>query len=63
MFKNCTSLAGGKGTMYDANHDNLTYARPDGGTAAPGYFWADGDDGLNHEGVENVQSDKVQSTK
>ena len=38
MFKNCTSLVGGAGTTYDADHIDVGYARVDGGTDAPGYF-------------------------
>ena len=40
MFKNCTSLVGGKGTTYDANHIDKAYAHIDGGTSNPGYFTA-----------------------
>jgi surface protein len=40
MFENCTSLKGGKGTTYDANHVDATYARVDGGTSNPGYLTA-----------------------
>ena len=38
MFKNCTSLVGGKGTTYDANHVDKDYAHLDGGPDNPGYF-------------------------
>jgi hypothetical protein len=38
MFLDCTSLVGGAGTTYDANHVDVNYARIDGGTDAPGYF-------------------------
>ena len=38
MFMNCSNLVGGMGTVYDENHVDHTYARIDGGTAAPGYF-------------------------
>jgi len=38
MFFNCTSLVGGQGTTYDANHIDATYAHLDGGTSNPGYF-------------------------
>ena len=39
MFTDCKSLSGGAGTVYsDQNQKNKTYARVDGGTAAPGYF-------------------------
>lgn len=44
MFKGCTSLVGGKGTTYDENHVDATYAHIDGGTSNPGYFtdkWGD----------------------
>ena len=40
MFYNCTALVGGKGTEYDANHIDKTYARPDGLGDQPGYFTA-----------------------
>ncbi|MBB5226489.1 BspA family leucine-rich repeat surface protein [Treponema ruminis] len=39
MFKNCEKLAGGSGTAYsEKNPQDVTYARVDGGTDAPGYF-------------------------
>jgi len=38
MFTNCTALVGGKGTTYDENHTDYTYAHIDGGTTNPGYF-------------------------
>ena len=38
MFFNCTSLVGGQGTTYDANHVDAAYAHIDGGTSNPGYF-------------------------
>ena len=38
IFTNCTNLVGGQGTAYDKYHTDYTYARIDGGTAAPGYF-------------------------
>ena len=39
MFKNCKSLSGGAETKYsDQNPQDVTYARVDGGTDAPGYF-------------------------
>ena len=38
MFSGCTSLIGGEGTVFDKNVIDNTYARPDGGTSAPGYF-------------------------
>ena len=40
VFAGCTNLVGGKGTAYDANHVDHTYARIDGGpnSQMPGYF-------------------------
>ena len=38
MFKNCTSLVGGQGTTFDANHTDKAYAHIDGGMSNPGYF-------------------------
>ena len=38
MFNGCTSLVGGQGTAYDADHVDAEYAHIDGGTANPGYF-------------------------
>lgn len=59
MFDDCKKLVGGKGTIYDASHIRLDYARIDGGADAPGYFtkkepvqkWTEGD--LNHDGEVN----------
>ena len=42
MFHNCTSLVGGKGTVYDASHVDAAYAHIDGGASNPGYFTAAG---------------------
>lgn len=38
MFSVCKALVGGKGTAYDEEVVDKTYARPDGGTESPGYF-------------------------
>ena len=39
MFENCEELAGGSETKYsEENPQDVTYARVDGGTEAPGYF-------------------------
>ena len=38
MFMECTSLVGGMGTTYDANHVDYIYAHIDGGPDNPGYF-------------------------
>lgn len=38
MFYGCTDLKGERGTTYDANHTDKSYAHVDGGTSNPGYF-------------------------
>ena len=39
MFSGCTKIVGGKGTTFiDDGNKDVTYARPDGGPSAPGYF-------------------------
>ncbi len=38
MFSVCNSLVGGEGTVFNDKVKDKTYARPDGGTSAPGYF-------------------------
>jgi surface protein len=38
MFEGCTSLKGSKGTTYDAEHLDVSYAHPDGLLGQPGYF-------------------------
>lgn len=38
MFNDCTRLVGGKGTIYDPNHTDVSYAHIDGGPSNPGYF-------------------------
>ncbi len=38
MFYGCSSLQGNRGTTYNSSHTDASYARPDGGTIAPGYF-------------------------
>lgn len=38
MFRGCTSIVGGEGTVYDSNKVTGEYARIDGGVSAPGYF-------------------------
>ena len=56
MFKNCTSLVGGLGTVFDANHIDATYARPDE-KDKPGYFTS------SKQGLWDVQVNDVQCTK
>ena len=38
IFTNCKRLVGGKGTAYNEDFVDKTYARPDEGKSAPGYF-------------------------
>lgn len=38
MFTGCTNLKGERGTTYDANHTDKSYAHVDGGSSNPGYF-------------------------
>ena len=38
MFLDCTSIRGGQGTTYDANHVDVAYAHIDGGPSNPGYL-------------------------
>ena len=38
MFYNCINLVGEKGTTYNPDFVNITYARIDGGSGNPGYF-------------------------
>ena len=40
MFLQSSMLVGGRGTTYDANHVDASYAHIDGGTSNPGYFTA-----------------------
>jgi len=43
MFEGCSKLYGGKGTAYNADITDATYAKIDGGKDAPGYFTKSGD--------------------
>ena len=57
MFQNCTSLVGGKGTTYNANHIDKAYAHIDGGTSNPGYFTEKGAfllGDVNGDGTVNI---------
>ena len=38
MFNGCSSLVGGRGTTYDGDNEDATYARIDMAPNAPGYF-------------------------
>lgn len=38
MFEGCTSIQGQRGSAYDANHKDKSYARLDQGASARGYF-------------------------
>ena len=54
MFGACRKLVGGNGTAFDSNVTNATYARPDGGTASPGYFTAGVVGDVNGDGEVNL---------
>ena len=55
MFENCTSLVGGQGTTYDANHVDKEYAHIDGGPSNPGYFTSKSLRGdVNRDGKINI---------
>lgn len=43
MFSNCKEIVGGKGTKYDANNVEHSFARIDGGKSSPGYFTKSGE--------------------
>lgn len=53
LFTGCEKLVGGKGTKFNANYPNDTYARIDGGSGAPGYFTA----AHMEEGVSYIYED------
>ena len=61
MFSTSRKLGGGKGTAYDSNFLDATYARPDGGTASPGYFTADTMTGisLTEEGRSQMEDGAI----
>ena len=40
MFLDCTSLVGSMGTHFDPEHNDVEYARVDGGESSPGYMTA-----------------------
>ena len=54
MFSTSRKLMGGKGTAYDSHVLDATYARPDGGTASPGYFTAGVVGDVNGDGEVNL---------
>ncbi len=54
MFSTSRKLMGGKGTAYDSNFLDATYARPDGGTSSPGYFTAGVVGDVNGDGEVNL---------
>ena len=40
VFADCKKLVGGNGTTFKPSMKDIEYARPDGGTSAPGFFTA-----------------------
>ncbi|MBP5477028.1 MAG: BspA family leucine-rich repeat surface protein [Paludibacteraceae bacterium] len=59
MFDGCSNLTGGKGTKYSNAHKDASYARPDEGVSAPGYFTSTD----KPTGVKDVQEDNALCTK
>lgn len=53
MFSDCTALVGGNGTVYDANHTDLGYARIDK-PGQPGYFTQVGTTGIEQSKAQPV---------
>ena len=57
MFYSSTNIKGSEGTNYNSSYVDKTYARIDGGTSAPGYFWsATGTQNLTNSVNVNVDS-------
>ena len=57
MFYGCANLVGGKGTAYDENYVDATYAHIDEGPSNPGYFTEKGKmipGDLNGDGAVNI---------
>ena len=54
LFNGCTSLVGGKGTTYDENHVDASYAHIDGGTSNPGYLSASIRGDVNLDGTVDI---------
>lgn len=53
MFYACENLVGGKGTAYNEDYTDLTYAHIDGGAADPGYLSIEGEVATGIAGMEN----------
>ena len=64
MFYACENLVGGKGTAYNEDYTDLTYAHIDGGAADPGYLTAVGEIATGINGMNNGQmtNDELQMT-
>ena len=57
MFYDSKQLLGGKGTRYDAEHTDITYARPEESASIKGYFTKFRTD------IENVSAEQVSGRK
>ena len=55
-FAGCTSLKGGKGTVYSSENTGIEYARPDGGETAPGYFTNTSQANIHHVTIQLASS-------
>ena len=58
MFDECTSLKGGNGTVYDWNHIDAAYARPDE-VGNPGYFTKKTTTGIEQTNEEMKKCENV----
>ena len=59
MFHECIKLKGGNGTVYDADHTGVEYARIDGGADAPGYFTKDTSTDIEVLSVSKAAADAI----
>ena len=59
MFYNCSSIVGGAGTAFDAEHVDYTYAHIDEGPTNPGYFTRSGDE--PYQPVESVWAEQLEN--
>ena len=61
LFDGCTSLKGDNGTKFSTSHVDASYARPDRGTAEPGYFSAGLEPIFVCEAPTNIRTTSVTS--
>ncbi len=61
VFLNCTELVGGKGTAYNEEHTDCSYARIDGGAEAPGYL-THKDDMVPEDNIVTIKDEETGTT-